>query len=30
LRKRATERLGLTIRSIRYRLARFDIDPGEE
>jgi len=30
VRKRAAELLGITFRSIRYRLAKFDIDPGEE
>jgi two-component system response regulator PilR (NtrC family) len=30
VRKRAAELLGITFRSIRYRLAKFDIDPGAE
>jgi two-component system response regulator PilR (NtrC family) len=28
VRKKAAEILGISFRSIRYRLAKFDIDPG--
>ncbi|MBE0596501.1 MAG: sigma-54-dependent Fis family transcriptional regulator [Desulfuromonadales bacterium] len=30
VRKKAAELLGITFRSIRYRLAKFDIEPGED